>query len=198
MVHDNPKAKETTIRIVENNLTDEELIREFTRAGDKKAFSILVQRHKVMIRKIIYTVLCSAKRPDMEDIEQEVLLSVYNGLKKFHFSSSFTTWLYRICHNKTVDFIKREIRERKKIEKLVENAPLNNPEDLYLIQEKKEELFMALSQLKEKDRMIIMLKDLEQIPIKDISKILRLPIGTVKSRLHRGREKLSSIIEGKI
>lgn len=180
------------------NPGDEELIRLFIDNNDYDAFTQLVERHKVMIRKIIFTVLCSAQHSYIEDIEQEILISIFHGLKNFRFRSSFSTWLYRICRNKAVDFYKRENREQLKKDTF--NIVKNNsdPEDLFLRNEKKEELFKALSTLKEKERMLILLKDIEQLPLNEVSKIMRLPIGTVKSRLHRSREKLSLILGGKI
>ena len=177
---------------------DEELIELFINNDDHYAFTTLINRHKTMIRKIIYTVLCSSSKSYIDDIEQEILISLFHGLKKFRFRSSFTTWLYRICRNKAVDYLQKDNRDQKIKSLMTKSESDSNPEELYLINETKEELFKALSSLKEKERMIIMLKDIEQLPIIEVSKIIGLPVGTVKSRLHRSREKLCDAIKGKI
>lgn len=175
---------------------DERLIREFADRGDLNAFNELIGRYKVPIRKIIFTVLCTAESGLADDAEQEILLCLYRDLGKFRFRSSFRTWLYRICRNKTLDVLKREKRARNPFPvNPAHQADNESPEVLYLRREKKEALFDALSQLTEKERTVIVLKELELLPLEEVSQIMKMPLGTVKSRLHRSRKKLERLME---
>lgn len=149
----------------------------------------------MQIRKIIYTVLCTTERSLTDDVEQEILLSLYSNLHRFRFRSSFSTWLYRICRNKALDMLKKERKGNIELEWDAVAPRSEDPEAQFLKKEKKDILFQALSRLKEKDRIIIVLKDLEDIPLKDLSSILKVPVGTVKSRLNRSRKKLEEILK---
>lgn len=184
--------------IVSESAGDEDLIREFTGSGNIEAFNELIRRYKVPIRKIIYTVLCTTESGLADDAEQEVLLCLYRSLGKFRFRSSFRTWLYTICRNKALDVLKKEKRARNPIpvDQPLQADP-EDPEIIYLKKERKEELFEALSQLEEKERTIIVLKELELLPLEEVSKIMKMPVGTIKSKLHRSRKKLERLMEDK-
>lgn len=155
----------------------------------------MINRHTIQIRKIIYTALCSTDGDFREDVEQEVLLSLYRNLNQFRFRSSFSTWLYRICRNKALDMVKKERRNKSNQDLSLQLPSDENLENDYLKKERKEKLFQALSRLKEKERIIIVLKDLEDLPLNEVSAILKIPVGTVKSRLNRSRKKLETILK---
>ena len=176
---------------------DEILIRQFAGTGNRKAFTTLMERHIIGIRRRLFTVL-NGNREDMEDAEQEILISLFNTLPRFRFKSSFRTYLYRLCRNKAIDLIRKRNRERKIILS-ISGQPTHDPDDPeaeVLKKETGERIFKLLFKLREEERSLILLQSIEGFSIKEITKILGLPEGTVKSRLHRTREKLAELLAG--
>jgi DNA-directed RNA polymerase specialized sigma subunit, sigma24 homolog len=88
---------------------DFSLIKRFI-DGEESVFGELVKRHKDKVRNIVYITLTSADLVD--DIAQEVFITVYRNLKNFRFESQFTTWIYRITINKCKDYLRKKISER--------------------------------------------------------------------------------------
>lgn len=174
------------------NLDDDfSLVKRFI-DGDESAFSVLVQRHKEKVRNIIYLTMNSSNSVD--DIAQDVFLTVYRNLNSFRFESQFTTWLYRITVNKCKDYM-RKIKIRniftpiKEAEGKTEDG--NNPEskDISGIVHK------AIGKLPEKLRVPLLLKDIEGMSYQEIAETVQCEIGTVKSRIFRAREGLRNILK---
>lgn len=160
--------------------------------GDESTFKLLVQRHKEKVRNIIYLTLSDTDAVD--DIAQEVFITVYKNLKKFRFESQFTTWLYRITVNKCKDHLRKktvrkifvpikdaggelkydQVTEKKDISKLVMNA---------------------ISTLPVKLKTPLLLKDIEGFSYQEIAETMECEIGTVKSRIFRAREGLKKILK---
>jgi RNA polymerase sigma-70 factor, ECF subfamily len=176
--------------------SDEVCIRNFCRLNDEAAFNCLVNRYAKSIRRIIYTVIRDPKE-DIEDVEQEVLLALYNSLPKFSFRSSFSTYLFRMCRNKAIDFARKRKRNFTVNGRILENqetADSNTPETLYINEITKTNILNAVFQLKERDRSLIIMKDVENLSIDEIAGIFQKPTGTIKSRLHRARKKAAEKI----
>ena len=96
----------------ESEVEDHILIRRFLDSGDPRTFQELVERHLPSIRRLLYT-LFNGQREEMEDAEQEIILSLFQGLKDFRFRSSFRTWFYRLARNRGIDHLRRgRSRER--------------------------------------------------------------------------------------
>ncbi len=172
-----------------NNLSDDACIKQFQNTGEEEVFNCLLNRHRVTMRRIIYSVLKGSKE-DMEDVEQEIALALFKNLPSFSFKSSFTTYLYRISRNKAVDFLRKTDRHRKIINKaalLSSRKPQELPDETLVKKSIHEEIKKVLFQLPEMERTILVLKDVEQLSLSDIGTILHKPVGTVKSRLHRAR-----------
>ncbi|MBA7649178.1 ECF RNA polymerase sigma factor SigW [subsurface metagenome] len=188
----------------ETKLVDDEiLIRQFVgaglhhSAGNRKAFTTLMERHIKGMRRLLFTLL-NGNMEDMEDAEQEILISLFNTLPHFRFKSSFKTYLYRLCRNKAIDLIRKKNRERK-ILFSISGQPSSNlyePEAEVLKKERGNRIFKLLFKLREEERSLILLKDVEGLSIKEITKIVGIPEGTIKSRLHRSREKLAELMAG--
>ncbi len=156
-----------------------------------------MERHIKGMRRLLFTIL-NGNREDMEDAEQEILISLFNTLPHFRFRSSFKTYLYRLCRNKAIDLIRKRNRERKIILS-ISSQPTHDPDDPeveVLKKERGKRVFTLLFKLREEERSLILLKSIEGLSIKEIAKILGLPEGTVKSRLHRTREKLAELLAG--
>ena len=170
---------------------DYSLIRQFI-DGDSSAFQILVKRHKEKVRNIVYLTMNNSALVD--DIAQEVFITVYRNLKYFRFESQFTTWLYRITVNRCKDYL-RKMNVRKIFSPLEEGkevteytTPAENNDVSRIVRD-------AISKLPVKLRMPLVLKDIEGFSYQEISETLKCEMGTVKSRIFRGRERLKEILQ---
>lgn len=172
------------------NLDDDfSLIKRFI-DGDESVFSELVKRHKEKVRNIVYLTL--SNNDSVDDIAQEVFITVYRHLKNFRFESQFTTWLYRITINKCKDHLRK-----KNIRSIF--LPLRDDEPVFeSINEDtdiKHIVGNAISTLPDKLRMPLVLKDLEGFSYQEIADTMECEIGTVKSRIFRAREALKKILK---
>ncbi len=174
------------------NLDDDfSLIKRFIE-GDESSFSVLVNRHKEKVRNIIYITINNHDLVD--DIAQEVFLTLYKNLNKFRFESQFTTWLYRITVNKCKDYLRKmKIRSIfspiKESEHELGYTPKQDNLDI------KEIVQNAISKLPEKLRIPLLLKDIEGLSYQEIAESVECEIGTVKSRIFRAREGLRNILK---
>jgi len=170
---------------------DFSLIQRFIE-GDESTFKTLVQRHKDKIRNIIYLTLNSSEAVD--DIAQDVLITIYKNLKSFRFESQFSTWLYRITINKCKDHL-RKVKIRSIF------APIKDgdaePEYIPSMEHKdiSEIVNKAISKLPEKLRLPLLLKDIEGFSYQEIAEAVDCEIGTVKSRIFRAREGLRELLK---
>ncbi len=173
------------------NLDDDfSLVKRFI-DGDESAFAVLVQRHKEKVRNIVYLTMSSSNSVD--DIAQDVFLTVYRNLNNFRFESQFTTWLYRITVNKCKDYM-RKIKIRniftplKEAEEKTDDISAPESNDIKGIVQK------AIGKLPEKLRIPLLLKDIEGMSYQEIAETVQCEIGTVKSRIFRAREGLKNIL----
>ena len=182
--------------IIPADTTDDEiLVRQFIAGNNRDPFTTLVVRHKVVMRRILYSVL-NGNKEDMEDAEQEILISLFKSLENFKFKSSFKTYFYRLCRNKAIDQVRKKARERRIITEIVlqpAETPVD-PEEEVIKREEKREFLKLLNELKEEERSMIILKDVQGLSVKELSQVFKMPEGTVKSRLHRIREKVVNLI----
>lgn len=191
-LENNEEDKEEVTQPQILNLDDDfSLIKRFIE-GDESTFSILVQRHKEKVRNIVYLTLSNHDLVD--DISQEVFLTVYKNLKKFRFESQFTTWLYRITVNKCKDHL-RKMKIRSIFTPLKESEGelgfTTTPENVDI----KEIVHKAISKLPEKLKVPLVLKDIEGLSYQEIAETVDCEIGTVKSRIFRAREGLKNILK---
>lgn len=172
-------------------IDDDQLIRHFI-AGDTSAFQILVKRHKEKVRNIVYLTMNNSALVD--DIAQEVFITVYRNLKNFRFESQFTTWLYRITVNKCKDYL-RKMNVRRIFSPLEEGSEVSEFETPVENKDISKIVMDAISKLPVKLRMPLILKDIEGFSYQEISESLNCEMGTVKSRIFRGRERLKEILQ---
>lgn len=170
---------------------DFSLIKRFI-DGDEAVFAELVKRHKEKVRNIVYLTLSSSNSVD--DIAQEVFITVYRHLKSFRFESQFTTWIYRITINKCKDHLrKRNVRRiflplsEEEKEPVLES--INEDSDI------KEIVRSAIATLPDKLKIPLVLKDLEGFSYQEIADTMECEIGTVKSRIFRARESLKKVLK---
>jgi RNA polymerase sigma-70 factor (ECF subfamily) len=184
------KVLQQSPRILEID-DDFSLIKRFIE-GDESTFKTLVYRHKEKVRNIIYMTMNHSDSVD--DIAQEVFITVYKNLKYFRFESQFTTWLYRITINKCRDHL-RKMKIRNIFTPVRDNEEshgynqINENMDIPGIVQK------AIAKLPEKLRVPLMLKDIEGFSYQEIAETVQCEIGTVKSRIFRAREGLRNILK---
>ncbi len=189
-------------------MTESELIRK-CKQGNREAFNHLVLEYQSRVVNMCYGML--SNREDAYDAAQEVFIKAYRGIGNFREKSSFSTWLYRITANVCSDFLRKRQKSVSTVsinikddsdddinaaEKLADNAPL--PEERAELAEKYEAIRIAMSELKEEYRIIITLCDIRGMNYEEISAILRIPHGTVKSRLNRARTALRKKLSEKM
>jgi len=177
---------------------DFELLAKFKK-GDEQAFELLMRKYKMAVFNIIYSIIGDADEAD--DIAQEVFLKVYTKAGSFKWKSSFPTWLYRITVNRCLD----ELRKRK--DKFISlETEFDQDEELKLkdVLASKEEdvteklrrkelediIQKAMNSLPQRDRIILTLKEIEGLSYKEISQIMKISHGKVKTWLFRARQKL--------
>ena len=170
---------------------DFSLIKRFI-DGDSSVFQLLVKRHKEKVRNIIYLTISNSSSVD--DIAQEVFITVYKNLKHFRFESQFTTWLYRITVNKCKDHL-RKINVRKIFVPIKEAAGEPGREIEAENNDVSNIVMNAISELPAKLRVPLLLKDIEGFSYQEISETMQCEMGTVKSRIFRAREGLRNILK---
>ena len=170
---------------------DYSIIRQFI-DGDKSAFQVLVKRHKEKVRNIIYITMNNSALVD--DIAQDVFITVYKNLKHFRFESQFTTWLYRVTVNRCKDYLRR-INVRKIFSPIEDGYDVSEYSTPAESNDISKIVMDAISKLPVKLRMPLILKDIEGFSYQEISESLKCEMGTVKSRIFRGREKLKEILQ---
>ncbi len=174
------------------NLDDDfSIIKKFI-DGDQSAFKIIVKRHKEKVRNIVYLTMSSSDLVD--DIAQEVFITVYRKLKNFRFESQFTTWLYRITVNKCKDHLRKK-NVRKIFLPLQEGGEVSHLVTSVEEDDLSNVVMDAVSKLPVKLRIPLLLKDIEGFSYQEIAESLECEMGTVKSRIFRAREKLKTILE---
>ena len=170
--------------------TDEELIALF-RDGDPSAFEELVRRHEQRIYNLCLRML--GKPEDARDATQEAFLAALRKLSTFRGDSRFSTWLHRVAVNACYDTLRR--RQRRPEEALPEE-PGPAPGDLAEAAAEAVDVQQALQRIPEDFRAVLILHDVQDVGYEEIAEILGVPVGTVKSRLHRGRVAMGQLLQG--
>lgn len=181
----------------DNRPSDEELIERFQK-GDVYAFDLIVKRYKEQLLNFVYRFV--GNQEEAEDIVQETFLRVYRKRKAYKRIAKFSTWIYTIAGNLSRTELRR--RKRRKLFSVTDMGFEDrdyeisdegyNPENQVdgLIQE--EIIQREINNLSPKFREVIILRDVQELSYEEISKIIKVPIGTVKSRVNRGRLKLQA------
>ncbi|WP_430789177.1 RNA polymerase sigma factor SigW [Virgibacillus flavescens] len=166
--------------------------------GDQAAFEDVVTFYQHKIYQHCYRMLGNAH--EAEDIAQEAFIRAYINIDSYDLNRKFSTWLYRIATNLTIDRVRKRKpdyyldAEVKGSDGLNMYSQLESdnllPEEEVENLELKSYIHQEISELPPKYRSIIILRYLEEFSLQEISDILDIPLGTVKTRIHRGREAL--------
>jgi RNA polymerase sigma-70 factor (ECF subfamily) len=170
---------------------DAECVKRVQR-GDSQSFEILVRRHQNTTFNLIYRFL--GDYDEATETAQEVFLSAYKSIQQFRGDSTFSTWLYRIAFNHASSRRKSLNSKLQRQVALEDDVVLvdcgADPETSAERKEIQRCVQQALNSLDVDDAQIILLRDLQDASYEDIAQTLDVPVGTVKSRLHRARQAL--------
>lgn len=177
---------------------DDALVRRFL-DGDTSAFTTLVQRHETRVFNLCLRIL--GNRDDARDAAQETFVTALRKLSQFRGDAAFTTWIHRVAVNACYDELRRQ-RRRPVLhvvpptddgaDRPIETGPstADHADDVAATMD----AAAALAQVPEDFRVALVLADVQDVPYEEIARILDVPVGTVKSRVHRGRVALARVM----
>ncbi len=174
---------------------DRELIESFL-AGNRAAFEELVRPYLDRVYNALFRMV--GNPDDAADLLQETLLRAFRNLAGFHGESAFYTWLFRIAMNLALSR-KRSRRRTMTMDPIESMDQLadgkDQPPESNLVRDEQKNLVQRALEVVDADhRAILVLKDIEGLKYEQISEILNIPLGTVRSRLHRARLELEKIL----
>ncbi len=177
---------------------DEDFLIAECLAGDPAAFGALVTRYQDRLYHSVYRLLHNHE--DAHDVVQDAFLSAYESLSSFHGNARFFTWLYRIAFNTAITMK----RKQRMIQRRTPTAdgPVEPPDssldsrpEARMESVEEERMIQAgLDRLSAEHRAVLVMKDLDGMKYEEMAEILQVPIGTVRSRLHRARLELREIL----
>ena len=172
--------------------------------GDADAYDVLVTRYRGRVYGMIYNMVKS--EADAWDLAQDAFIKAWKALPKFEARSSFYTWLYRISHNVTYDWMrKRKMQAEGEFDETIQRdidprartapASVPRPDDKMAHNELKGRIEEAIEKLSADHRAVILLKEVEGHQYNEIAEITGVSIGTIMSRLFYARKKLQSLLK---
>ena len=173
------------------SLRDEDLL-ERSLAGDEQSFAVLMRRHEDKIFGLASRMM--GDRSDALEATQDTFIAAYKRGASFRGESAFSTWLYRIGMNACRDLLRKRRRDPTPQEELPEPRPTGarSLEDAAAL---RSDLAEALARVPEDYREAVVMHDLGGIPYEEIAEVTGVPLGTVKSRISRGRRALAALLE---
>ncbi len=184
------------------DVAEDRLLVTRAQAGSREAFEELVRRHQHRVFAVAGGIL--RRREDVEDVAQQVFVKTYLSLPKFDQRAAFTTWLYKITVNECWDFLRK-----KKVRPLVYESDFSEEQarqfssarearadgglDHGRRMEQREGIERLLKSLDERDRLMLILKEVEGFSVEEIGKVLELNPNTVKVRLFRARRRMIAL-----
>ena len=187
---------------------DKEILNEIIN-GNVSKYEIIILKYQARIISLCFRYTKSY--PDAEDVAQESFLKAFNSLHKFRFESKFYSWLHRIAINCSLNFInsKEKTKERETISenfglsgidsiKVTTLRDTESPFDNYNMINLAQTIENAYEVLPEELKLVLKLSDIDDMSYDEIAKITSMPVGTVKSRLHRARDILVKKLDNEI
>tara|TARA_R110002096_G_scaffold26681_3_gene82182 strand:- start:2058 stop:2714 length:657 start_codon:yes stop_codon:yes gene_type:complete len=175
-----------------------------SRQGETAAFDELVEKYTKKLYGLVYHM--TSNHEDTNDILQDVFAKAYRALKRFRGKSTFYTWIYSIATNMTLNFLKKRNRRRtmslndvdlaiERDKDFIEATSKSDPVREANISELQERLNMAMQQLSDDHRAVVTMFDIQGMPHAEISKIIGVSEGTVRSRLFYAHRQLQTYLE---
>ena len=188
-----------TKKKISNKEIDLSLVRR-AKKGDYRAFDLLVLKYQ---SRVIATAFKYVKEKQLaEDIAQEAFIKSYKSIDSFREESSFYTWVYRIAVNTAKNYlVSAKRRDEVVISNLSEDdsfypekSDVDSPQDLLKASELRDLIFETLSSLGEETRTALSLREFDGLSYEQIAEIVKCPVGTVSSRIFRGREMIADVV----
>lgn len=187
------------------SLREKRLIRRL-KERDEAAFRELVEAYRDRVFNMTFRML--GNREEAEDVSQEVFITVFKSIDSFRGDSKFSTWLYRVtanhCKNRIKYLARRHDRSKAEFDERIDRDPapggtgpsaIRRPDHQVEGADLKRLIGRLIAELDEDHRILIVLRDVEELSYEEIGQITDLPEGTVKSRLHRARQALRKKIK---
>ncbi len=196
------------IRVKANEISKAEDIKHVNAAinGDQDAFAWIMKKYKGPLQNLIYKMV--SDKNEIEDLIQEVFIKAFNSLENYSQEYAFSTWIYRIAINNTIDYLRKKKLETFSIDSQLEDEEdrprFEIPDTSYsadaniILEQRQQIINDAINSLPEKYKKVIELRHKEELTYEEISEILNLPIGTVKAHLFRARELLNKYLKDKL
>ena len=174
------------------------------REGDTRAFDQLILKYGDKLYGLVYNM--TSNKEDTHDVLQDVFARAYQSLPKFKGKSTFYTWIYQIAVNMTLNFLKKRKRRSglslndmessvQQDPALVETGWESDPERHTNVNELQKRLNEAMQHLSESHRTVVTLFDVQGLPHGEIAEILKVSVGTVRSRLHYAHQQLQTYLQ---
>ena len=183
-------------------VADEVLVRAVL-AGEADAFKTLIRQYERLVLLIVFRMV--KREVDREDLCQDVFLKVYDKLQGFRFGSKLSTWIGTIAYNTCVNYLRKNrislLGEYEHEEeeggyssmKILEKTELREqPDELFISKESKLSLWKLIEELTPMQQTVIGLFHQQEMKMEEIADIMNMPMGSVKSHLHRGRQALKT------
>ncbi|MCX6163683.1 MAG: sigma-70 family RNA polymerase sigma factor [Ignavibacteriae bacterium] len=175
-------------------------------AGKQEAYERLMTKYRQLIYNLIFRMI--RNKEDVQDLTQEAFIKAFNSLEKFDKQFSFSTWLFKIATNNCIDYLRKKKLNTFSIDKEISTGdddyqfeiPDNEriPDKNILDKERKKILEDAIESLPSKYKSVILLRHRDEKDYEEIAKKLKLPLGTVKAHIFRGRELLNKYLKDKL
>ena len=177
-------------------MKDQENIIARARRGDADAFEQLVVAYRDQVFRLALR-MCG-NEADADEVAQEAFLSAWKALPNFRGDSRFSTWLYQLTSHAAIDLMRREKRQiaAEDITEVSAPDPGPSPQQQAERSETRQAVRDAMGQLSPEYRQIVVLRFLQELSYEEIAAALKLPPGTVKSRLNRAKAQLRGILAG--
>ena len=183
------------------SLTDHDLVK-LAQKGSERAYRELLGRYQRPVFSLVYRMV--RDREQAEDLAQETFVRVFNNIDRYDPAYKFSSWIFKIATNLTIDSIRRKEVPTVSIDgsrfatsaedieatSITVESRDENPEELLEARELGAEIEVAIGRLRPEYRQAIVLRHIEDRPYEEIAQIMSLPLGTVKTYIHRGRKEL--------
>jgi RNA polymerase sigma-70 factor (ECF subfamily) len=182
-----------------HDMTDEEIVAIAVR--ESSFFGHIIDRYEAPLQRYVRRLGVKVTE-DQEDVLQEIFIKVYRNLNSFDSSLKFSSWIYRIAHNEAISWFRKTnvrpeghlIAEGDEVLGLIKTSE-DDAEQLFDETVNAEALKAGLAEIDEKYRVVLILRYFEHKEYEEISDILKIPIGSVGTLLHRGKRQLKQVID---
>ncbi len=174
--------------------------------GNQAAFEKLMNKYYQHIYNLIYKMIF--KKEDVEDLTQEAFIKAFNSLQNFDRQFAFSTWLYKIATNNSIDYLRKKKLSTFSIDKEIASEDSDFkfeipdteyvPDNKIIEEERKKIIDEAIESLPDKYKKVIVLRHKNEMEYEEIAEKLELPLGTVKAHIFRGRELLNKYLKHRI